>query len=154
MWADKAIPEDGTYRFVLYRPDWNPAIRYEERNYGEVQHSRCVQWPEGAPLPERVPGREGRWQPREEDRTTCAMFVRDPHLRTRMVKLGWLDVTALWAQAKQVPEARPAPPPVGSGLVGAPVGTAVPPGAAHPSGRHAPATPARRAPTGPAGAGG
>lgn len=131
-WADKAIPEPGTYRFVLWRPDWNPAVRYNERNYGEVAISRCVQWPEHVPLPTRPPGRDSRWLPRVEDRTTCAMFVRDGHLRTRMMKLGWLDATEAWATP--VPQA-PRVLPVGEGL-GGPVAPVVPPGAAAPSGRH------------------
>lgn len=135
-WADKTIPEAGTYRFVLWRPDWNPAVQYNERNYGEVAVSRCVQWPEHVPLPQRPPGRDSRWLPREEDRTTCAMFVRDAHLRSRMMKLGWLDATTAWATPVPVAPAPYVAPPVGTSL-GGPVGPVVPPGAAAPSGRHA-----------------
>lgn len=133
MWADKTIPAEGTYRFVLWRPDWNPAIKYEERNYGEVRQSRCVQWPEHAPLPARPPGRVATWLPRAEDRSTCAMFVIDGHLRSRMMKLGWLDATEAWA----TPVPRAVPAAVASGGLGEPVAPAVPPGMAAPTGRHA-----------------
>lgn len=122
MWAEKTAPEAGTFRFVLFRPDWNPEIRYEERNYGEVRQSRCVQWPAHVPLPARPPGRVATWLPREENRTTCAMFVNDAHLRTRMVKMGWIDVTAQWNTP--VPAPRAAPVVVGLGAPVAPMAPA------------------------------
>lgn len=122
MWADKTAPPEESYRFVLFRPDWNPEIRYEARNYGEVRQSRCVQWPEHAVLPLAPPGRVSTWLPRKENRATCAMFVSDPHLRTYLCKLGWFDVTEAWARKPE--PVRVAAPPVA--VMGAPVAPAAP----------------------------
>lgn len=125
-WAEKGAPPKETYNHVLFRPDWNPLVAYTERNYGEIATSRCVEWPEDIAFPLRPPGRDSRWLPRAEDRSTCAMFVRSVHLRTRMKNLGWVDVTELW-HPKQVKAVEPVVlPRVTVGTLGAPVAPAAP----------------------------
>ena len=136
MRAQTEIPELSTFNHVLFRPDWNPVWRYEERNYGEIAQSRCVQWPDGVPLPKPVRGRNNRFLPVASNRATCAMFVRGAHLRTRMEKLGWVDVTDSW-MAVLTKGKKGEEPVVLDGPLGAPVAAPVPPGEARLSGKHA-----------------
>lgn len=150
MWAEKTIPERASYRHVLVRFDWNPRIAVSEQNYGESRKSRCVPWPAHVALPKRPPGRVDRYRPTRENPETMAMFVMDGHLRTRMVKLGWIEVTKEWdapapeAGAKMESESASEPRPLRTPAVvpavvalGAPVGPTLPPGASSPTGRHA-----------------
>ena len=106
--ASRQIPDPGTYSHVLFRTDWNPDQEYQEANYGEIAKSRCIQWPESIPFPAAIRGSTNRWLPTEKDRCTCMMFVRSPHLRSRMTKLGWVEVTNLWKTPEEKKEA-PAP---------------------------------------------
>jgi hypothetical protein len=94
--ASRQIPDPGTYSHVLFRADWNPDPEYMESMYGEIAKSRCIQWPESIPFPAAIRGSTNRWLPTAQDRCTCMMFIRSAHLRSRMTKLGWVEVTDLW----------------------------------------------------------
>lgn len=106
MHVQMGAPEEGTYRFVLTRFDWNPRQEYLEQNYGEVRRTRCVQWPSGLPLPKRRPDMD-RWRPAgPEDNPpggefVCMLFCNDPHFRTRMLKMGYLEITDAWIRHHQ-----------------------------------------------------
>lgn len=114
MHAQKGPPE-GDWRFILTRFDWNPDTEYPEGFSGEVRRSRCVSWPVGMPLPRRRPDMD-RWRPKdgptvegvvgppEGEEYVSMVFVMNPHLRTRMVKMGWLDITESWKLHFTVPE--------------------------------------------------
>ena len=84
----------GTYKFALVRRDWNPRQTYVEAVYGETRKSRCVDWPEGLPLPHYPNGRF----PMKGKREVCMIFVTDRHLASRLRKLGWVDVTKQWLE--------------------------------------------------------
>jgi hypothetical protein len=137
--AERGAPEPGTYNHVLCRFDWNPQVRFEEANYGEVRSTRCVPWPQGLPVPPRQPDRD-RWRPDpdgEGGEEVCMIFVVDAHLRTRLVKLGWFDITEEWKAHLEDQVEKPVPPVGAAAELGAPVGEVIPPGRAAPTGRHA-----------------
>lgn len=132
MRAEQGPPADES-RFVLVRFDWNPEIGFLEQNYGEVQRSRSVAWPAGMPLPKRRPDMD-RYRPKGPDDSppggerVCMVFCNDPHFRTRLTKMGWLEVTDAWKRT-HAPDAVPTVEPVAIGLA-VPVTAVIPPGAA------------------------
>jgi len=134
MWAKKQAPDEN-YKFVVFRPDWNPAIEYTEQNGTEIRRSLNVSWPSDFPLPERVPGREPTYHPTREKPNTCMLFINTRYLFDRVTKLGWVDVTELWEKGldrkKRLAAGEELPP------LGEPVGAAIPAGKAAATGRHA-----------------
>lgn len=126
MHASRLTPEPGTFRHVLTRFDWNPDMEVTEANYGEIRKSRCIPWPEGMALPKRRPDMD-RWRPADGGtgrEPVMMMFVVDRHLRTRMIKLGWLDITDAWmehhaAEQAEADDLRGPPPVIRDGLSGA-----------------------------------
>ena len=102
-------PDLGTYNFALVRRDWKPTMKVEERNAGHICKSRCVVWPEGLPLP-HMPG---AFPNQRSGGAVMMMFVGDRHLRSRMTKLGWRDVTTSWLKFhEQLGAPRLSEPPV------------------------------------------
>lgn len=97
-------PDTGTYNFALVRRDWDPRMKVEERNGTHINKSRCVKWPEGLPLP----AMRGSF-PNAKIGAVMMMFVSDRHLRSRMTKLGWKDVTPEWLAHHEV-DAKPKQP--------------------------------------------
>lgn len=134
MWAKKQAP-DGSFKFVVFRPDWNPRVEYTEQNGTEIRKSLCIAWPDDFPLPDRVPGREATFHPTREKPETCMLFLATRYLFDRITKLGWVDVTDLWAQGlerrKRLADGKELPP------LGDPVGDVIAPGKAGAPGRHA-----------------
>lgn len=134
MWAKKQAP-DGSFKFVVFRPDWNPRVEYTEQNGTEIRKSLCIAWPDDFPLPDRVPGREATFHPTREKPETCMLFLATRYLFDRITKLGWVDVTDLWSQGlerrKRLADGKELPP------LGDPVGDVIAPGKAAAPGRHA-----------------
>lgn len=111
--VERASPAPGSFNYVLVRYDWPPNQVYQEAIYGEVARSRCIALPPGWKIPERVVDRLIKPRPglkttsieggcavadgSEAERSACMMFVTQKHLRTRLQKLGWLEVTEPWA---------------------------------------------------------
>lgn len=112
--VERASPELGSFNYALVRFDWPPNQVYQEAIYGEVARSRCIALPPGWKIPERVVDRLIKPRPglkttsaeggraiadgSEAERSACMMFVTQKHLRTRLQKLGWLEVTEQWAE--------------------------------------------------------
>lgn len=134
MWAKKQAPDE-SFKFVVFRPDWNPKVEYTEQNGTEIRRSLCIAWPDDFPLPDRVPGRESTFHPTREKPDTCMLFVTTRYLFDRITKLGWVDVTELWMQGlerrKRLADGKELPP------LGDPVGGVIAPGRAATPGRHA-----------------
>lgn len=111
--VERASPAPGSYNYVMIRYDWPPNQVYQEAIYGEVARSRCVALPVGWKIPGRFLDRLIKPRPgmkttsieggcavadgTEAERSACMMFVVQKHLRTRMAKLGWLEVTDQWS---------------------------------------------------------
>jgi hypothetical protein len=111
--VERASPAPGSYNFVLIRYDWPPNQVYNEAIYGEVARSRCIALPVGWKIPDRFLDRLIKPRPNmtvkpaegggrevaagtDDQRSACMMFVQAKPLRTRLVKLGWLEVTDQW----------------------------------------------------------
>lgn len=93
----RGAPDIGTYRFVLTRTDWAPVHTYREHMYGEIAASRVMEWPETWPVPGGPHGAKaaGRGFP-EKNNEAVFMFVNGPNCRTRLTKMGWIDITRDW----------------------------------------------------------
>ncbi len=127
--ASRVIPPEGSFSHVLFRSDWNPEPAWDCSGYSEIAHSRCIQWPENLPFPALIRGSSNRYFPRPIDRSTCCVFVRSSHLRTRLLKLGWVEITNLWNSAREKQPAPKVPLVVPSGPLGEVVAPPIPSGA-------------------------
>ena len=118
--------------FAMVRRDWSPNYRYTEAIYGETKRSRSVSYPEGLELP--VTRRD--FFPKNGNRDVCMIFPNSRHLRSRLVKLGWIDVTAEWKAHHGIGNGDTIPV-IEDGKLGEPIDAVTDAGATRPSGRHA-----------------
>ncbi len=86
-------PEEGEYVFVLVHHALPKVSKIVIGAYDETQYTRLVAWPYGWPIPTGPNTHNG---PKQEGDLATFGFVRSHHLRSRMLKLGWLDVTKQW----------------------------------------------------------
>lgn len=80
-----APPAPETFCFVLRRADRSASLPWTESNYTDSARSHCIDW-DGVPM--------------------ATLFVKTAPLRDRCMKLGWKDVTALWAARNTYPSDR------------------------------------------------
>jgi len=81
-------PDPSTYQFVLRRiPDWDPWLSETVSGYDEAIESKDIVHPDGA-----------------RKRT---VFINSEPFRDRLLRLGWEDVTALWARPEVEEAASP-----------------------------------------------